>query len=321
MTKDFVYICDDNYCLPTVVSINSLIENLKQTNIRYNIFVCTFGLSDSNVSMLESLTTPHVQVVVKIFDPEKYSSKLDSISQKTHVTTTALIKFELANLFPAINTICYLDSDIIIKSDIEELLATNVNNFYLAACQEFMSYLNDVQYHFRKKTVFYFNSGVMLLNLDKIREDKMTELLWDYKINKAKTKLMDQETLNKVFEKKVKPLSIKWNFNPVFCDEVYLNAINNNYNSKYRNLKDLENDASIIHYVGKFDKPWIYKTARFKKYWDLYFDKFSDSFQINYEIIDTPKRNMSSILVNKIKNVGIKGLISYFLFKLSGSRY
>ena len=321
MTKDFVYICDDNYCLPTAVSINSLIENLKQTNSQYNIFVCSFGLSGSNISMLESLTTSHVHVVVKIFDPGLYSSKLDSISQKTHVTPTALIKFELANLFPAINSICYLDSDIIIKGDIEELLATSVNDYYLAACQEFMSYLNDVQYHFRTRTDFYFNSGVMLLNLGKIREEKLTEQLWDYKINRAKTKLMDQETLNKVFEKKVKPLSIKWNFNPVFCYLEYLNAINRNYGCNYQSIKELEKDVKIVHYVGKFDKPWVYKTARFKEYWDMYFERFSDSIKLNYEISAIQNRSFSEKLVGKIKNVGLIGVISYLFFKLTGSRY
>lgn len=317
MTKNIVLICDDNYVIPTLVCLKSIIKNLNCIEDCI-IHVCTFELSSKNVKKIESMSEETVKVVVDKIPVDVIADKTRLISQKSHVTPAALIKFELPRIFYNIDSILYLDSDIIVKKSLDGLLSTDLSGFYLAASFEFWKYLDNKMHKWGKKPAFFFNSGVMLLNLQKMREDHITEKLWDYKINRTKTTLMDQESFNVVCQKAVKPLSIIWNFNPVFNNPKYLNDINLIYNSEYRNIQILLEEVHIIHYVGTDDKPWIYKTARMKKYWDNFFEAIPFKNPIEYKIKSNIKQPDSFIhaILEKRKKVGISGLLSYIFYKI-----
>ena len=191
-------ITDDNYCIPTLVCTQSIILNTSPNNI-YTIHICTFGLNAENINRFKLLSKGNVNISIDTFDGELYNRKLKLITQKTHVTPTALIKFELPNYFSSIDKMLYLDGDIIVKHQIDELLDIDLHGYYLAASYEFHCRINKINYSFRRDyDDFYFNSGVMFLNLKNMRTDNITSKLWDYKINHAKTRLMDQESLNAV---------------------------------------------------------------------------------------------------------------------------
>lgn len=316
--KHIALITDDNYCLPTLVCIKSIINHCSES-CNYIIHVCTFGLEASNIIKFQELSTTNVSVVVDLFNDIQYEEKLKKISQKTHVTPTALIKFELSNYYSYLDKLLYLDGDIIIKDNIDELLSLDISDYYLAASYEFWAYLTAIQYTFRRKISFYFNSGVMLLNLKAMRENNISDLLWDYKLHHTKTSLMDQESLNAVCGKNTFPLPIKWNFNPVFLNYQNLSCINRIYGSKYVSVNELENDVRIIHYVGKSDKPWVYRNATLRKYWNECYISLKDLEQINLVDYIPPQRTAIAKLVEKIKQHGFIGTFLYFIFKIEQS--
>lgn len=317
MNKNHIaLITDDNYCLPTIVCIKSIITYCSDTDI-YVIHVCTFGLSHSNIEKFEALCNENVTVTIDLFNGAEYEEKLKQISQKTHVTPTALIKFELPNYFANIGKLLYLDGDIIIKKNIDELLDLDLGNHYLAASYEFYSRLDKINYSFsRDYNDFYFNSGVMLLNLNQMRIDGITKKLWYYKINLAKTRLMDQESLNAVCGNNVFPLSIEWNFNPVFCNERYIKEINNVYKTNIDSVRQLEENVRIIHYVGKEDKPWIYKDAKFRQYWDQTLNMFDKIIQLDLKTFERTKPTFIESANSKIEKHGVIGFFCFLLNKI-----
>ena len=241
MTKDIAFICDDNYCMPTAVCIQSIIDNYALHDL-LTIHVCTFGLNGQNVEKIKSMGSQYVSTVVDVFNASSYEEQLKAISQKSHVTPTALIKFELPDYFQELESVLYMDSDIVVKADISELLQVEMDDYYVCASYEFLDYLNRVRYSLKRgvSEVFYFNSGVMLLNLKKMRDDGITSKLWDYKLNKAKTRLMDQESLNAICSANTKHLPVKWNFNPVFNNQIYIRHINKVYETNYNDTQQLE---------------------------------------------------------------------------------
>ena len=314
--RHIALICDDNYCFPTIVCIQSIVHNVSDDN-RYVIHVCTFGLTNDNVEKLRCLGKKNVEVVVNLFDKSAYEERLRRISQKTHVTPAALIKFELPLFFSELDTILYLDSDIIVKKSIDELLKIDLNDNYLAAAYDFHSRINKINYSFnRDYTDFYFNSGVMLLNLKKMRCDDVTSKFWYYKEHCTKTKLMDQETLNAVCKSKVIPLSLIWNFNPFFYKDRYLIEINNVYNEDFKDLNELEKRVCIIHYVGKSDKPWLYEDATFRFYWDEELRGYNP--EIKLELIKYPSNEQNKVdsLKSKINIFGVKGVFCFAINRL-----
>lgn len=315
-TKDIVLICDDNYCIPTEVCIQSIIRNAPKDSEILKIHVCTFGLTEHNKKKLEELSNDNAVVTIDVFNENDYAERIQQVNQKSHVTPTALIKFELPSFFSNIESILYLDGDIIVKKNLSELLDYDIQNYYLAASFEFWAYMNAVKYSFNRKVPFYFNSGVMLLNLKKMREDEITDKLWYYKLNLSHTTLMDQESLNAICAVNTLPLSVEWNFNPVFLDREYLPYINRVFKTNYKNTADLIESVNIIHYVGKADKPWVYKNARLRCYWDDSNNSLRNPEKLDLKEIIIPKRTHYMAIKEKIKSFGLIGTLKYTLFKL-----
>lgn len=314
ITKDIILISDDNYCVPTIVCVQSIINNVVDFPEKLTIHVCTFYMLQENIEKLEELSTDSANVIVDVFDTEHISDKLSLINQKSHVTPTALIKFELPNYFSKIHSALYLDGDIVLKGCINDLLTTDVSGYYLAASFEFWAYLNQIRYSLRRKYDFYFNSGVMLLNFDDMRENDITSKLWEYKLNEATTKLMDQESLNAVCKGRVKPLSIIWNFNPIFLENEYLADINKIYSTTFVNTDDLLKSVRIIHYVGKHDKPWIYEKALLREYWDVSNNSLHKPNTLKFKSIEERKNSLFSSIMDKIKVHGIWGTYIYMMY-------
>lgn len=309
-------ICDDAYALPTAVCIRSIITSA-DVNSAFTVHVCTFGLNEENILLFENLSTPNVEIQVHSVPKSLIEEKVAGVSQKTHVTKTALIKLELPNYFRELDTLLYIDSDIIIKGALDELFETSLDGYYLAASFEYWIHYNNVKYGLskNKRDVFYFNSGVMLLNLEKMREDDISEKLWDYKLNCTKTKLMDQECLNAVCHDAVKPISIKWNFNPIFLQEDQIAGINAVYGETYDNCEQLLQDVRIIHYVGKQDKPWVYNTACLKEFWMKNYVATEGLPELILKSAEIKKQNFFKSSLTKIRQFGFNGYV-YFLFAL-----
>lgn len=317
-TKDIVFICDDNYCLPTAVCVKSIIDNIGDDINDLIIHVSTFGLNEENITLINNLSTQSVKVEVNTFDVTKYKDRLNGITQRSHVTPSALIKFELANYYKDIDSILYMDSDMVVKGDISELLHLDLESFYVAASYEFWNHINRISYSLLRTVSkeFYFNSGVMLLNLKKMREDNVPESLWFYKLNRAKTTLMDQESLNAICATKSLHLSIKWNFNPLFMRKAYLKEINRVYRTHYDSLRDLEEDICIVHYVGSTDKPWKYLNANMRKFWDIIYERLYDrKLQLIEPEIVT--RSRVEAIKDKINKHGFLGFICNIFYLIS----
>lgn len=315
--KHIGLICDDAYVLPTIVCIKSIIDNWKSTN-PVIFHVCTFGISEPNTDLFKQLNSKDFKIDIHSFNTNEFKNKLNKVLQKTHVSPAALIKFELANYFNELDELLYLDSDIISKGDISQLFEINIKNHYIAASFDYWVHEINLSYHpiKIKREPFYFNSGVMLLNLKKIREDCVSNMLWEYKMNHTKSKLMDQECFNAVCGHKTLPISIKWNFNPEFYSSHRVAEINKVYNESYSNLDALFCDVRLIHFVGKKDKPWIYEGAKLGNYWFKYYSKLRFAKKITLEKYMPEKKSKYTVLKDKIKTQGILGVNYYIIRRL-----
>lgn len=277
--KHIVFICDDNYVLPTVVAMKSLANNLDES-IEYTIHVCTVGLSDENVKKIKSVSRDNISIEINTVNLNEFEDRLSLINQKTHVSSSALIKFELPNIFKGLNSILYLDGDVIVKKDLSDIFDLDLSGKYLAAVQEFWK-VQQKYYDYKDDTIvpFYFNSGFMFMNLELMREDGVTNLLWKAKLSyfndKSDSKhiLMDQDAFNKVCSGKCIHLPIKYNCDSKFTNEANLKLLNEVYSANYSNYDELYNDIVVLHFIGKEEKPWKFEGVRCQNDWDLVYNE------------------------------------------------
>jgi lipopolysaccharide biosynthesis glycosyltransferase len=175
----------------------------------------------------------------------------------------------LPNLVADADRVLYLDVDTIVVDSLEPLWTTELADDYLAAVT------NVIELHqlHRPESLglpgpdAYFNSGVLLMNLDAMRRDGCTDMLARFARERSRELLWpDQDTLNVVLGGRRVALHPRWNcMNAIlyfpWSEEVFGAGA----------LEEAHRNPGIRHFEGpSFNKPWHYLCE-----WDgreLYFE-------------------------------------------------
>jgi len=272
-------ICDNNYIMPASVVIASIIKN-KLLGTLLDIFIVSADLSDESIYMFSLFESDTVRIIIKKESTEGFQSLhnfTDGI-QKTRITTAALLKFKLPEIVVEYDKLLYLDCDVIVCEDLSQLYNQGIEDYFCAAVLNTTRlYLNNNSHHMHTYMLIYkdyFNSGVMLLNLKKMRSEKSAEKLLLAKMEMTDAYFMDQDQLNAVFNGYVKLLPIRYNaqyVNLVRASARFdISALNEMYETNYTSLQDVANDAVIIHFASA-DKPWLSMSTPLASEWYEYF--------------------------------------------------
>ena len=262
------YITDDNYAMPTCVSIVSLLEN-KSPDVSYCIHIVLDNVSEKSKSHLKKINYPNCEVDILETDNVFYEEIKDkNLKEKydTHVTPTALLKFNLPNIFKDIDTLLYIDGDTIINKDISEIFGVDISKFCVGAVfAHFSRYARSLM-----ERIKYFNSGIMLFNLKKMREENITEKLIYFKKN-AINYSIDNDAFCVVLKNKTLFLPIAYNLNTNdFMMSKFDEFVKNYFDNKYSDEHECIEDQKILHMVGKF-KPWLYCLPWFSEIFTKYY--------------------------------------------------
>lgn len=242
---DVVLITDANYMDFTRVAINSAKET-KCKDSKYNFHVMTLDVSENDVNALKALEGENVSVSVL---PQK---EIDLFYiRDTHVSKTSLLKYYIAEVLKNKDKVLYVDSDILILHDLTNLYQTNIDDKYLAAVKDpswFFENGHVVELNLEERG-FYFNSGVMLMNLAKIRNDGLLLKLEEYTNNNFRT-YMDQDAFNVVVGNDVSLLDVENNTMNFFFDHNELKVLADFYGRNWESYEDVFDGATIIHFAS-----------------------------------------------------------------------
>ena len=145
----------------------------------------------------------------------------------------------IAVLYKDIKKAIYLDADVILFDDINKLFCQDLKGFTLGAVKKTLrEKTREIWYESLdlKNNHQYFNAGVLLINLEKWRNQKIQEKISDIiKTSYDKLRLADQDILNKCFNDNYAILPLEFN-------------IMTNENQKTENI--------IIRHFNSEQKPW-----------------------------------------------------------------
>ena len=166
----------------------------------------------------------------------------------------------IPDLYPQFDKVLYLDSDIVILSDIADLYNVDMGDNLLAAVPDDVIQTIEVFREYAEKVVGvatyknYFNAGILLMNLDELRKFKFQEKFL-YLLEKVKFSVaQDQDYLNRLCKGRVKLLENTWDRMPIGGD-----IIN-------------RDELHLIHYNLAF-KPWHFEDILYKEYFWQYAEK------------------------------------------------
>ena len=265
------FICDDGYALCTGVAISSLKEK-RNPQRQYNVYLISNGVSKENKSLFSEFDEKGFSIrIIEVSGLIDVENAFEMQEFAMHVTQTSLYKFCIPNLLNDIDKVLYLDGDILIFDTLEELYDLDITNYYAAACKDLgAEYYPD---HFNKRLginhSFYFNTGVMLLNLKRMRLEGVAEKLWHYKMNGI-NHYMDQDAFNVVFHEEVLLFSFLYNMALSSWRGNTNEQLSRFYGIESPNVEYFYNNARILH-LSSPEKPWRYYNVVAADDWLVHF--------------------------------------------------
>ena len=265
-----VFSINDDYVKYILTALTSIIDNIDKDS-KLCIYILYKNLSAENKDIISRLEGLYIEINyinlnnVIDMDLQKF---LDIRQDYNYISIETFYRFFIPDLFPNYDKIIYLDADIIVLSDISKLYNLDINDYFLGAVLDINIYfvrqkkfltskgINFDKYFeevLEKKSKDYFNAGVLLLNLKKIRQNNMVKKLWEYAQKKSPLEFQDQDILNSIFEDKFKYIDLSFNLlkDAKSCEKQLKDK-----NLKKQIKKSCKNPV-IVHYVGA-NKPWIY---------------------------------------------------------------
>lgn len=257
-------ITDEGYAMPTGVAIFSLKQNRDPTS-RYHIYVLCNAVCSQTYKRYRSMIEEGFEITLidVTKDAERYK---DAALRDMHVTATAMFKFDLPKYFPQLDKILYVDGDVLIQHDLREIYETDISDVYLAVVEDMKAmtrYQPPILIQLRLNHKHYFHTGMMVMNLAKLRQDDIPAKLLNYRIHGINY-FMDQDAFNAVTDEKVIYLSPLTNY----CFTLDIEFTNEEILSYYgienepRDTAERQRKAIVFHLPGAY-KPWRFQM------WDL----------------------------------------------------
>lgn len=249
------------------VMLTSLLENNRDQEIC--IYLMSADLTEQQAAILQSLAEQYQQSMCFLHISEEMFSQELPVSK--HITTEAYFRLALPDLLPKDQErVLYLDVDIIVNQPIGEFYHMDFEGKTFCACRD----VGDITVEniktsplfaeLKERPEFvYFNSGVLLMNLQKLRRETSFSCIMEQAMRvKEYLKFHDQDLLNYLYCGDVRLVD----------EERYNLFVRTAYNAGYT-CEQVKSRAAILHYAGP--KPWRHEEVRYplESFWWEYAKK------------------------------------------------
>lgn len=243
---------DNNYAPFLAVALSSAARNCSKER-SFRITVLYRELDSGHIERLKKFERENFKIdfFTMCADTEVFDDREANRFRCDYILAIYFRLF-IASMFPKYDKAIYLDSDIVVNGDLSLLFDTEIGDNFIGACYDASISHSPDLYRYTEEAIGvkkneYINSGVLLMNLKKMREEKFEEhflyLLSKYHFDSVAP---DQDYINAICNGKIYYLSEKWNAMPNDACKPLVNPF-------------------IIHY-NLFSKPWRYSGIQYEEY-------------------------------------------------------
>lgn len=253
---------NNNYAPVFSVLMQSILENMNKNN-NYDFLILSKDISEENKKILKSMAN-YPNVSVRFTNPTEIMGESNLYVANSVYTDDMYIRVMIPYILTEYKKVLVLDADMICKKDIAELYNVNLGSCWAGAVKDvvYCGYLNGVvpgTLEYAQKTLKlkepynYCNTGTLLLNCEKVRNNYSFDYLQNY-IHTHNFRIYEQDALNVLLDEHIFFLERGWNtytytnesiercvlYAPLYDKEAYLEARKNPY---------------LLHYAAH-PKPW-----------------------------------------------------------------
>jgi lipopolysaccharide biosynthesis glycosyltransferase len=252
MRVPVVFSVDEAFALPLAVSVASLVRSASKED-DLEIHVLGQGISDADRRMIESAAAGVAPLEWHAIGAEQFADL-----PSAHLSPAAYYRLLIPTLLDAERAV-YLDSDVLVRAPVAPLMSIPLDGRPAAAARNLtVPFLASRQgltgwdQLGLDPAAPYFNSGVLVIDLEQWRNDEVTEHAIDYvRRFEDGIRFADQDALNAALYNDWQELEPRWNQQPLLLDDWSgVHAI-----LAPEAITQGRDDPAIVHFVGPI-KPW-----------------------------------------------------------------
>jgi len=235
---------DNNYAPYAGVVIASILKNSKPEE-ELCFYILDGGIEDINKQKLKSLVSIKSCGIHFIpVDKEKFDD-YKKITTHSYISLATYYRLKLSQLLNTeVERVIYLDCDVVVNDSLAELFNADLGDNYIGGIMDIR-----VKYKPKWKNKTYINAGVLLIDLEKMRQDEIEKKFLDYtRENIDNITAGDQDIINYTLSGKIKILDDLWNVQV----------------SSFLSRSNFTKHPKIIHYIAK-KKPWKFGSYSYFK--------------------------------------------------------
>lgn len=253
---------DDLFAMPLAVMLRSALSNLNRDR-RLWLFLLDGGIRPANRrKIVDSLDRDRIQI--EWVRPSTVALERLWLLCKYGYPISNYYRLLLPEIIPAsVTKAIYLDSDIVVRGNLEQLWNLDLGDRYLLAAVNGGAYHLGMVEHLQgfDFTPYpqatpdqpYFNAGVLVLNLERWRQDRIAEQVIDLIARYHDLLLFpDQDAMNILLAQQWGQFSPQWN--QVHCIYDYATWQDSPYPES--EFQEARHNPAIVHFTSR-PKPWV----------------------------------------------------------------
>ena len=278
-----------------------------------DLIILDGGISDSSKDFLRKLMSQNSSIQFL-----ELSSEFSNQSTHMHFSKATFYRLILDKLITDREKVLYIDCDTIVLDDVAKLFDTDLGDSAIGAVFDY------IMHHFCQMGIRsidftgglkskdylqnyvglrdwdrYFQAGVILFNLDKMRKMDLSDVMIKALLDKRYW-FLDQDILNKYFLGKVTYLDPSWNV--VNCGHEIYDGLSQ---KQIQELQQAENAPKLIHYAGFETKPWNNRNAKFGEYYFYYLRKTFWYENVMFSFKSNEHNNQHPVILNIPERKGL----------------
>lgn len=242
---------DRNYLPPLRTMLYSLFAN--NPGERFDVYAAADGLTAQDWQDLNTLAARYDSKIISIPIKDEWFTSAPTVRYYSRAMYYRLLAAQI--LPQELDRILYLDPDILVINPVRALYDVPMGDrLFAAAMHRGLTGISGTISRIRLPNYEadeYYNSGVLMMNLVRLREEISPKDIFDY-TEKYRMALIlpDQDILNGLYASRILPVDeVLWNYDARKYESYRLAS------QGEANLDWVIANTSIIHFCGK-EKPW-----------------------------------------------------------------